>query len=503
MSPPPPNRFPGAQVRLFPYLLNLLVDPDAAIRTHALCAVTALGDEYLEQHEAEYREKVEYGHAEEAKRDARLNIDLPHPFDGRPPFGARVRVRNHFRALIHPIIAELDCWTAKERVQSAALLEVLLIFVEDSATEFGHMILPAISKAAADSDDRELHRRVCRCAEVFAHHVDARSYMPLFIQMSAQDPLNTLSQRLGCYRILPSLLHGMYRVLPENITAKVDRVESSPSSTPSAHADAVLAMLCGVAGRDGAAIAQHTPLREAARELLIALCALEREARLPMSDHLFALSTAREKLEPLPLEVYSSPLPVPNAPRSAALTLGLLMWHGSEPSIATSMEHLKAAEAQAAIKLDAGVDVDLGGSVAIAAVEEASANVTAAWAAVEQGVLQDLGSLVQGTLEPLKNGSLQRAPRPPASDDAVLKLLQRFYAKLHPLLDELSQRGAPFVSELLERLVQRPIPASNNQPNVKGEAASGSAAAEVAAPAPAHKVLAVFEVDSFDEDDED
>ena len=165
--PPPPNRFPGAQVRLFPYLLNLLVDPDAAIRTHALCAVTALGDEYLEQHEAEYREKVEYGHAEEAKRDARLNIDLPHPFDGRPPFGARVRVRNHFRALIHPIIAELDCWTAKERVQSAALLEVLLIFVEDSATEFGHMILPAISKAAADSDDRELHRRVCRCAEVW------------------------------------------------------------------------------------------------------------------------------------------------------------------------------------------------------------------------------------------------------------------------------------------------------------------------------------------------
>jgi hypothetical protein len=154
-------------VRLYPYLLNLLVDPDATVRSDALSALTALGDEYLIQHDAEWRDKLAYGAADEADRDRRLNIPLPHPFTGRPPLGARVRVRNHFRALIHPIVAEIGCWTAKERCQSAALLEVLLIFVEGSATEFGHMVLPAISKAAAEAGDQEeLRRRACRCAEV-------------------------------------------------------------------------------------------------------------------------------------------------------------------------------------------------------------------------------------------------------------------------------------------------------------------------------------------------
>ena len=65
---------------------------------------------------------------------------------GRPPLGARERVRQHFRHLIHPIVAELDLWTSTERLQSARLLEILLAYTEGYVTEFAHQLLPALAK---------------------------------------------------------------------------------------------------------------------------------------------------------------------------------------------------------------------------------------------------------------------------------------------------------------------------------------------------------------------
>ena len=60
-----------------------------------------------------------------------MSLALDPPFTRpRASYGARERFRAHFRALIYPVISELEMWTAKERLQSAQLLELLLIFTE-------------------------------------------------------------------------------------------------------------------------------------------------------------------------------------------------------------------------------------------------------------------------------------------------------------------------------------------------------------------------------------
>ena len=112
------------EVRLMAYLLSGFSDEEQSIRDSALVHVERLGVIYVELNETDYKEKMEYGHVDEAAADAALTVPLPSPFVGRPSMGARGRVRQHFRALIHPIMAELQSWTAKERVQSARLLEV-------------------------------------------------------------------------------------------------------------------------------------------------------------------------------------------------------------------------------------------------------------------------------------------------------------------------------------------------------------------------------------------
>ena len=69
--------------------------------------------------------------ADEAAADAQMSLALDPPFTRpRASYGARERFRAHFRALIYPVISELEMWTAKERLQSAQLLELLLIFTE-------------------------------------------------------------------------------------------------------------------------------------------------------------------------------------------------------------------------------------------------------------------------------------------------------------------------------------------------------------------------------------
>jgi len=145
------------EVRVAPYLLNGLVDDDEATRAETLRYVDELGDDYLHfpRYEDEYRTKVEYGVADERARDAAMSIAFGHPFGGgisgktvtngsgkakvravRASFGARERFRAHFRCLIYPIVAELKCWTSKERLQSATLLQVVVPLVS-SARPFG------------------------------------------------------------------------------------------------------------------------------------------------------------------------------------------------------------------------------------------------------------------------------------------------------------------------------------------------------------------------------
>jgi len=197
------------EVRILPYLLSGLFDVDDDIRRFAHDEMEELGKLHAEMNEKDYKEKIEYSTAHEAAADAAYTIPLPAPFTRRPSIGARGRVRDHFRAHIYPIMAELEQWTAPERLQSAKLLEVLLVYEEQYVTEFAHQLLPALAKAADSTEPKGLAEKVGDCAALFAQHAVAGSYLPLLHSKVTHDPLNTLTQRHQYVLLLPSLLRGM------------------------------------------------------------------------------------------------------------------------------------------------------------------------------------------------------------------------------------------------------------------------------------------------------
>lgn len=330
--------------------------------------------------------------------------------------------------------------------------------------------------------------------------------MPLLIQMSSLDPLNTLSQRLGYFAILPSLLRGMYRVEPATHPAS----GPTASATPAAHAHAALTMLCGVCGGDGAATSQHAPLRDATRATLLELCALEVSGRLPADADALAFSSSRDKLERLPRDVYDSPPPVAGAPFKASLTLGLLLWHGSDPALAAAHDgQAKAAEARRAA---GGGEAGVEEAPELGAERKAEVEVAAAWACVERRLVRDAGVLLGAVSQPSDPSTFSPGVAEAASSDdyesvgggeaqAAAGLLRRFYARLHPLVQEQSHGPAPFASDLLDRIVGS-VGQPTALPTASAPAAEygavGSAEGGGIGHAP-RKVLAVEEVESFEE----
>jgi hypothetical protein len=251
------------EVRLVPYIVSGLCDDDEQTATSARLELERLGEMHLEKNASEYKERIEYGHQDELAATRAITLPTPSPLPCRPPLGARERVRQHFRSLIHPICAELDLWTSTERLQSARLLEVLLAYTEGFVTEFAHQLLPALAKGM-DDETEGLSEVVGRCAAQFAQHTQPEEYMPLLVSHAGSDPLNPLSQRMQYLRLLPRLLAGM---------------------RPAAAGRALLAAAPLLAD-SGLVCTQHTPLRAAVRAALHT--AIERAAALGATAELKA-----------------------------------------------------------------------------------------------------------------------------------------------------------------------------------------------------------------------
>lgn len=230
------------EVRIMPYLVSGLCDDDDEVANAARVEIERLGEMYLDKNMKDYKERIEYGHKDELAETRSMTLPPPKPFACRPPLGARERVKQHFRSLIHPICAELEAWTSIERLQSARLCEVLLVYSEGSVTEFVHQLLPALAKAM-DPELAGLVDSICRCASQLAQHTRPEEYMPLLAGHATSDPLNPLSSRVQFLQLVPPLLRGC---------------------KPHALHDAVAGMR--VLLLDGPLItSQHTPLRSATR----------------------------------------------------------------------------------------------------------------------------------------------------------------------------------------------------------------------------------------------
>lgn len=322
------------EARLVPFLLSGLFDEDEALREEAIELVEAAGRDYLSQHEADFKLQLEYdSRNDDAEAAASIVPELPHPFQAQPSVGACARIRNHFRAIVHPVVKELASWTARERLQSASLLEMSLIFVGAHATEFGHLLLPALAQAI-DPECPALAGIVARCTARFAGYVDASCYIPLLLSKLKQDPLNSLAQRARYCLLVPSLLQGARA--PHQIARQV--------------LDQVL--------EDGAACSQHTMLRAAIRELLQALCRL---GQSPSSDVVDTPAGASEAAKEgqcggglcgkgMVVGGGEGCGESSSNSRGRHLVLALLLWHGSTPvlqkqiavQLSESVEELKS-----------------------------------------------------------------------------------------------------------------------------------------------------------------
>ena len=248
MSEMQPEDLYEQEVRLAPYLASGLCDEDAETAEAARREIERLGAEHIEKNIKDYRERIEYGHADEAAAARAITLKPPPPFKCRPTLGARERIMPHFRCLIHPICAELDTWTSVERLQSARLLEVLLVYVEGKVTEFAHQLLPALAKGV-DEDNPELAVLVGRAARQFAQFTEVDEYLPQLVTSASDDALNPLSKRVQHVRLLQPLLEGMR----PKAAAYALRKYVVPLITDEAH--------CGT---------QHTQLRKAVRTMLAA-----------------------------------------------------------------------------------------------------------------------------------------------------------------------------------------------------------------------------------------
>ena len=195
------------EVRIIPYLINGLTDEDEETQKAAVREIERLGEQHIEKNIKDYKERIEYGHADEQAATRAMSIPPPNPLPCRPSLGARERVKQHFRALIHPICAELEAWTGKERLQSSRLLEVLLAYSEGSVTEFVHQLLPALAKGM-DEECKGLPEVIERCAMQLAQHIHPDEYIPLLCGRAGSDPLNPLSQRMQHLQLIPHLLKG-------------------------------------------------------------------------------------------------------------------------------------------------------------------------------------------------------------------------------------------------------------------------------------------------------
>ena len=288
------------EVRIVAYLVSGLTDDDAENAELARVEIERLGAEHIEKNLKDYKERIEYGHADDAAAEAAITLPLPPPFAHRPTLGARERIGQHFRALIHPICAELEMWTSVERLQSARLLEVLLVYVESRVTEFAHQLLPALAKGV-DGDNPELAVLVGRAAAQFAQHTEPDEYLPLLVKNASADALNTYTQRVQYIVLLPSLLRGM---------------------RPSAAAHTVHEYLTPLLLDEALMGSQHTVLRAAVHNLL--------DKALP-----FTLEVAAE-----PLRSASGAGAPPLAP---SLLLAVLLYHGSDPSLLPTSEAVTLA----------------------------------------------------------------------------------------------------------------------------------------------------------------
>jgi len=248
MSEMQPEDLYEQEVRLAPYLASGLCDEDAETAEAARREIERLGAEHIEKNIKDYRERIEYGHADEAAAARAITLKPPPPFKCRPTLGARERIMPHFRCLIHPICAELDTWTSVERLQSARLLEVLLVYVEGKVTEFAHQLLPALAKGV-DEDNPELAVLVGRAARQFAQFTEVDEYLPQLVTSASDDALNPLSKRVQHVRLLQPLLEGMR----PKAAAYALRKYVVPLVADEAH--------CGT---------QHTQLRKAVRTMLAA-----------------------------------------------------------------------------------------------------------------------------------------------------------------------------------------------------------------------------------------
>ena len=131
------------QARLLPYLLSGIYDNSPQVQQASISWMEKLGQQYEEEHHDDVIEKIQYG--VDGCKDL-YHGKLPHPFSNRPRLGSRMFVRAWARRFINPCLKELEANFGQARKNSAYLLRVIIIYVEDHITMDLNPLVKALLK---------------------------------------------------------------------------------------------------------------------------------------------------------------------------------------------------------------------------------------------------------------------------------------------------------------------------------------------------------------------
>ena len=138
---------------LAPYLLSAFSDPSVEIQAIAIRALKRLGEEWLEGHDKEMEDEMQYQPQLQALAEAQakgLPSFLPPPFTSRPLASERACQNRFIWKLMKAVTNELNDWKSEPRERALSLLRTLLVLGEGYLSQFSHVLLPALLRVLID-----------------------------------------------------------------------------------------------------------------------------------------------------------------------------------------------------------------------------------------------------------------------------------------------------------------------------------------------------------------
>jgi hypothetical protein len=206
--------------RLAPYMVSGLFDLDEEVRQTAYELIEEIGVQYEREKEKEFREIKQFGVEPEWTSGGKITqIQLFPPFKKRPRLGARVFVRSHIRKYLSALYKDVKDWQFENRIHSANLLLVSLIYCEDFIAQYIDKFFVNLLQALTvkDKEDKLIYDVICRILFYLGAFCSYKSFYPI-ITAALKGELTDVTDIVdNVFVALPHLIKGYFEVTTPDV----------------------------------------------------------------------------------------------------------------------------------------------------------------------------------------------------------------------------------------------------------------------------------------------